>query len=91
MHRQKIIHRDLKPENIIVKNTKEINIGIVDLGFATKEKDFDKLFKRCGTPGYVAPEILRDKPYDCKADVYSLGIIFYIILTGRIPFNGKSY
>lgn len=91
MHRHKVIHRDLKPENIIFKNTKEINIGIVDLGFATLEEDYDKLFKRCGTPGYVAPEVLNDKPYDCKADVYSCGIIFYIILTGKIPFNGKSY
>ena len=91
MHKKKVIHRDLKPENIIFKNTKNIDIGIVDLGFATKEKDYDKLFKRCGTPGYVAPEILNDKPYDCKVDIYSCGIIFYIILTGKIPFNGHSY
>ena len=91
MHRMKIIHWDLKPENIIFKNTSDINIGIVDLGFATKEKDYDKLFKRCGTPGYVAPEILNDLPYDCKADVYSCGIIFYMILCGKIPFNGNSY
>lgn len=61
------------------------------MGFATLESDYDKLFKRCGTPGYVAPEILNDKPYDCKVDVYSCGIIFYILLTGKIPFNGKSY
>lgn len=81
----------MKPENIIFKNTSDINIGIVDLGFATLEKDYDKLFKRCGTPGYVAPEILNDKPYDCKTDVYSCGIIFYMILCGKIPFNGNSY
>ena len=79
MHSKKIIHRDLKPENIIFKNTSNIDIGIVDLGFATYEDDYDKLFKRCGTPGYVAPEILKDKPYECKVDVYSCGIIFYIM------------
>ena len=91
MHWNNIIHWDLKPENIIFKNTSDINIGIVDLGFATFESDYDKLFKWCGTPGYVAPEILNDHPYGCKVDVYSCGIIFYIILTGKIPFNGHSY
>ncbi len=91
LHRNKVMHRDLKPENIIFKNTANIDIGVVDLGFATLERDYNKLFKRCGTPGYVAPEILNDKPYDCKVDIYSCGIIFYIILTGKIPFNGNSY
>lgn len=79
MHKNKIIHRDLKPENIIFKSSSQIDIGIVDLGFATYEEDYDKLFKRCGTPGYVAPEILNDKPYNCKVDIYSCGIIFYIM------------
>ncbi len=91
MHELDVIHRDLKPENIIFKSSKDIDIGVVDLGFATLEKDYDKLFKRCGTPGYVAPEILNDHPYNCKVDVYSCGIIFYIILTGKIPFYGSSY
>lgn len=91
MHTKNVMHRDIKPENIIFKKDKDIDIGIVDLGFATKVKDFRKLFVRCGTPGYVAPEILNDRDYDCKVDVFSAGIIFYIILTGHIPFNGKSY
>ena len=81
MHSKKIIHRDVKPENIIFKGTQEnIDIGIVDLGFATFEEDFKKLFHRCGTPGYVAPEVLNDKDYTCKADVFSAGVIFYIML-----------
>jgi len=91
MHERNIIHRDLKPENIIFKAANDIDLGIVDLGFATYEEDYRKLFVRCGTPGYVAPEILNDKDYSCKVDVYSAGIILYIILTGRIPFNGSSY
>jgi len=91
MHDMRIIHRDLKPENIIFKASSDIDLGIVDLGFATHEEDYRKLFVRCGTPGYVAPEILNDKNYDCKVDVYSAGIILYMILTGRIPFNGNSY
>jgi len=91
MHKMRIIHRDLKPENIIFKHSTDIDLAVVDLGFATHEDDYKKLFVRCGTPGYVAPEILNDKPYNCKVDVYSAGIIFYIILTGKIPFNGNSY
>lgn len=91
LHRKLIIHRDLKPENIIVKDGPSIDCGIVDLGFATYEKDYDKLFKRCGTPGYVAPEILNNSAYGCKVDVFSCGIIFYMLLSSKIPFNGNSY
>ena len=91
MHKNKIIHRDIKPENIIFKKSDKIDIGVVDLGFATYEEDYNKLFTRCGTPGYVAPEILNNCSYDCKADVFSAGVIFYMLLTGKIPFNGNSY
>ena len=64
---------------------------MVDFGFATKVKDVKLLFTRCGTPGYVAPEVLNDLPYDCKADIFSCGVIFYILLTGCAPFYGESY
>lgn len=64
LHSNKIIHRDLKPDNIIFRDDDTIEIGLVDLGFATYEEDYAKLFKRCGTPGYVAPEILADRPYN---------------------------
>ena len=80
MHSKRVIHRDIKPENIIFKGTQEnIDIAVVDLGFATYEEDYRKLFVRCGTPGYVAPEVLNDKDYTCKADVFSTGVIFYIM------------
>lgn len=79
LHSRRIIHRDLKPDNVIFKDDDTIEIGLVDLGFATFEEDYDKLFKRCGTPGYVAPEILADQHYDCKADIFSCGVILYIL------------
>lgn len=73
------MHRDLKPENILCKKKNVLEIGIVDLGFATFYKDYDILFLKCGTPGYVAPEILNDMPYNSKVDIYSAGIILYIM------------
>lgn len=79
LHSKSIIHRDLKPENILCRNDENLDIGIVDLGFATYQEDYDTLFLKCGTPGYVAPEILNDLPYDCKVDIYSAGIILYIM------------
>jgi len=75
-----IIHRDLKPENVIFRNeTNPHEVVLVDFGFSTKTKDYKDLFTRCGTPGYVAPEVLNDEAYDTKADVFSAGIIFYIL------------
>jgi serine/threonine protein kinase len=66
-------------------------VVLVDFGFSTFEKDYKKLFTRCGTPGFVAPEILEDKVYDKKVDIYSVGIIFFLLLTGDIPFDSESY
>lgn len=75
-----LIHRDLKPENIIFRDKDDpFDVVIVDFGFATKVEDYKLLFTRCGTPGYVAPEVLNDFPYNCKADVFSAGIILYIL------------
>ena len=76
---------------MLAGSVNEIDIRIVDLGFATKVHDQDLLFKRCGTPGYVAPEILQGKDYDTKADVFSAGVILYLLLFGGMPFGGKDY
>ncbi len=89
------MHRDLKPENLLLKNKyDDSHIVIADFGLATF-LDEQILFKRCGTPGFVAPEVLSyndgDEFYDVKCDVFSAGIIFYILLTGVAPFQGKDY
>ena len=86
-----ILHRDLKPENIMITKDGK-NLKIVDFGLATETKIDKYIFVRCGTPGYVAPEILRirddEKPIlDCISDMFSLGSIFYQMLFERRLFN----
>ena len=91
LEKRGLIHRDLKPENIMFEDKSLESVSLVDFGFMTRASEFNLLFTRCGTPGYVAPEVLADQAYNCKADLYSLGIIFYILITKCNPFNHKSY
>jgi len=96
---QKIMHRDLKPENMILQDKGDLQratLKLVDFGLATHCDVPEYLFKRCGTPGYVAPEIINAASnenihYTPKCDVFSAGIIFYILLSGKSPFDGKSF
>jgi len=92
MHSKGIMHRDIKPENLILKDSQnDSEIKIADFGLATFINSNDQLFKRCGTPGYVAPEILEDEKYDEKVDIFSSGVILYILLTGGSPFHAQDY
>lgn len=86
-----LIHRDIKPENILFEDKSLQSVCLVDFGFMTRVSEFNTLFTRCGTPGYVAPEVLADKPYDTKIDVFSVGLLFYILVTKVNPFHDKSY
>jgi serine/threonine protein kinase len=92
---RRIIHRDLKPENIMFKNLQSLNLGICDFGLATYADEEKYLFVRCGTPGFVAPEIINIKDMSTKSepisDVFSAGIIFHYILLGKSIFPGKKY
>mmetsp|Transcript_1667 Transcript_1667/g.172 ORF Transcript_1667/g.172 Transcript_1667/m.172 type:complete len:96 (+) Transcript_1667:890-1177(+) len=90
------MHRDLKPENIIFrKNSTTSDCVIADLGLGTKYDLEEYLFVRCGTPGFVAPEVVNIKDmkttYGPVCDIFSLGLIFHILLIGKPPFNGKTY
>jgi len=84
MHSQGIMHRDLKPENIIFKKPNSMEVSIVDFGLATRIDEKEYLFVRCGTPGFVAPEVVNIKDlnvhYDAVCDVFSAGLIFHILL-----------
>jgi len=86
-HSKGVAHRDLKPENLLlVSRRDDKNIKIADFGFAKKVTSSKCLLTQCGTPGYVAPEILHGVPYGAKADMWSFGVIAYILLGGYPPF-----
>ena len=91
-HKNKIIHRDLKPENILIsqRNKKGFNIiKIIDFGTAILFNKKDK--KLAGSIYYLSPEIIsKNRNYTEKCDIWSCGIIMYILLSGRPPFNGDS-
>ena len=89
MHSSNVIHRDLKPENILMVNHEsDADFKIADFGFACELSEVKIL--RIGSPGYMAPEILKKKVYGEKADIFSAGVIMYVILSSKAPFNGKT-
>jgi len=86
-HSKNVAHRDLKPENLLLMSkNNDSEIKIADFGFAKRTTSHTCLLTQCGTPGYVAPEILEGVPYGTKADMWSLGVITYILLGGYPPF-----
>ncbi|EGR33427.1 protein kinase domain protein [Ichthyophthirius multifiliis] len=91
-----IMHRDLKPENILLqKKGDKTNLKIVDFGLATFQDENPYIFPKCGTPGFVAPEIanLNDKSlgYSTICDMFSVGVIFHILLVGETVFPGNKF
>ena len=90
-HKKNVAHRDLKPENLLlVSKHDDKNIKIADFGFAKRVSGSKYLLTQCGTPEYVAPEILYGIPYGTKVDMWSLGVIIYILLGGYPPFMEQS-
>lgn len=91
MHKKKITHRDLKPENILLesKDVDNLSVKISDFGFSCF---FDEsgLELALGSPLYMAPEIHARKKYSEKVDVWSIGVITYMLVSGKNPFPGKT-
>ena len=90
-HQNRIVHRDLKPENILLEDKNRDNpvIKLIDWGGARYFSKHKKMSKVNGTPYYIAPEVLGET-YDEKCDIWSAGVIFYILLCGYPPFNGET-
>jgi calcium-dependent protein kinase len=89
-HSNKIVHRDLKPENLLLANKDENSpIKVIDFGMSRIFNDKQAMFDKVGTAYYISPEVL-DGFYDEKCDIWSAGIILYILLCGYPPFNGND-
>lgn len=95
MHSKNIMHRDLKPENILFRHKNDYDCIIADYGLSQFCNTEKYLFVRCGTPGYVAPEVINIKNmterYSPICDIFSLGLIFHVMLMGKSIFKGTSY
>ena len=89
-HALKIVHRDLKPEKLLLESEDEgANIKVIDFGTSQVFNPDKKMSQKFGTPYYIAPEVLK-KEYNEKCDVWSCGVILYILLSGKPPFSGKN-
>lgn len=87
MHQAGVAHRDLKPQNLLLTSKDDdAHIKVTDFGFARRVHAPQSLTSRCGTPTFVAPEILKNIPHDESADLWSIGVVVYILLVGYPPF-----
>merc|ERR1711934_665263 len=91
LHDMNIVHRDLKPENLLLKSTEDVSeIKLADFGLSKIVGQKVMMQTACGTPGYVAPEVLNATGYDKEVDLWSIGVITYILLCGFPPFYNES-
>jgi serine/threonine-protein kinase len=91
-HDRGVVHRDIKPGNLMI--TSRGSVKIADFGIALSNQDLSKKLTTTGefvgTPGYLSPEVCLGKPVDQRSDIFSLGIVLFEMLTGKMPFNDES-
>jgi eukaryotic-like serine/threonine-protein kinase len=92
IHANGVVHRDLKPENIMVDDND--NIKLIDFGIAgdsaSRRLTYANFTATLGTPDYISPEQVKGKRGDGRSDIYSMGVILYEMLTGKLPFSGPT-
>lgn len=88
IHDWNIIHRDIKPENILLDEKLKIKIGDFGLSHQVENKEYPS--ERCGTPGYMSPEVIDRLPTNTKTDIFSLGVTAYKMLFAKMPFKGET-
>ena len=90
-HIRHIAHCDMKPKNLLLmSDDNDSYIKLADFGFSARVHEPKSLSKQCGTPFFVAPEILLRKGYDQQSDMWSVGCIIFLLLSGNLPFMGRS-
>ncbi len=90
-HKYGIVHRDLKPENILYQTKQpDSPLKIIDFGTSKNFEKRDKLTDICGTPYYIAPEVLDGSGHSFEVDLFSLGVIFYELVCGTLPFGEEE-
>ena len=87
LQKHNIVHRDIKSDNILINNGV---LKLVDFGFCYRIKNKEMLVEKLGSPLYMAPELLWEKPYDTRVDIYSIGCLIYELLFGNLPFNDRT-
>jgi calcium/calmodulin-dependent protein kinase I len=91
VHDKGFAHCDIKPRNYLLHSKKDdLDVRLADFGFAQHVHAPNSLTSQCGTPFFVAPEVINRKPYDQKVDMWSIGVTAYLLLCGETPFNGKN-
>ncbi|XP_055547603.1 death-associated protein kinase related [Wyeomyia smithii] len=91
LHKQSIAHLDLKPQNILLSGEDvEAGLKLCDFGIARIVEDTGKIYEILGTPDYVAPEVLHYEPLSLRTDIWSIGVLAYVLLTGCSPFGGDN-
>lgn len=91
-HSKGVYHRDIKPENLLLDENENLKISDFGLSALAESKRQDGLLHTtCGTPAYVAPEVINRKGYDgAKADIWSCGVVLYVLLAGYLPFHDSN-
>lgn len=92
MHDKRVAHRDIKPENLLLSDHKDLNsVKLADFSFAKHVRKHNECRTLCGTPGYLAPEMLERFPaYGVKCDVWSVGCLLFLLLCGYLPFDDED-